>query len=242
MCLLLFASCSCFGAELDEALSRAGLVESDIPAGDKWVAANRNLVDYVIANDAGKLTIREVEHFNRPRETKVTFNGKVLIGVNKGEWGGGLSVVNADGTSQLLIGTNVVQLIQEKDELFVFTGLAHGFSAHGALYKITRDKQGVSAEKLTLLPGAPETVATARNDRGYFAFLIVTDDGLLTFNPQYSEMKVLAIDQFWHGLYPNSAQLLNDQLIVGMRSGVAVVSMAPFSRVTKVQYFSKRPQ
>ena len=91
-------------------------------------------------------------------------------------------------------------------------------------------------------------VATERNDRGYFGFLVVTNDGLVSFSPGFSEMKVLAIYQFWHGLYPTSAHLLGNQLIIGMRSGVAVVSMdqnislGSTPRVKKVQYFSKKAQ
>lgn len=248
MCLLLFASSSCFSAEIEEALSRAGLVESAIPTGDAWRAANRNQVDYVVANHAGQLTIKEVKNSRRLQDTQVTFKDQVLIGTNKGEWGGSLAAVGADGTNHILIDGNIVQLIQEKDELFVFTGLAHGFTAHGALYKVTRDSDHFIAEKLTLLPGAPQVVATERNDRGYFGFLVVTNDGLVSFSPGFSEMKVLAIYQFWHGLYPTSAHLLGNQLIIGMRSGVAVVSMdqnislGSTPRVKKVQYFSKKVQ
>jgi hypothetical protein len=172
------------------------------------------------------------------------FNGKLLIGINRGEWGGNLSLIDSNGTPHILIRKNVVQLIQEEDALFVFTGLAHGGNVQGELYKVTRNKKGVSAEKLTLLPGAPEAVATDRNDRGYFAFLIVTNDGLLTFRPQTSEMKVLAIDQFWNGLFPTSALLLDGQLIVGMRSGVAVISgqLRSGGRIKEIRYFSKKAQ
>lgn len=248
ICLLLFVSASCFGGEVDAALSRAGLVESKIPAGDALIAANHTMVDYVVANEAGQITIREVTDLRVPRDNKVTFNGKLLIGSNKGEWGGNLSVVGSDGTAHMLIRDNIVQLIQENGELFVFTGLAHGRSARGAIYKVTRDKEEVNAEKVTLLPGAPQVVAVERNDSGYFAFLIVTNDGLVSFSPEYLRMRVLAIDQFWNSLYPTSAHLLGSQLIIGMRSGVAVVSMEQSvnigagPRVAKIQYFSKRVQ
>ncbi|WP_090178782.1 MULTISPECIES: hypothetical protein [unclassified Duganella] len=246
MCALLFISPSCFSGEIEDALSRAGLVESNIPTGGAWLAANHNLVDYVVAKNAGQLTIKEEKNLHRPQETKITFNGKSLIGTNKGEWGGNLSVVDSDGTAHLLIRDNIVQLIQEKDELFVFTGLAHLASARGAIYKVTGNKEDVNAEKVTLLPGAPEAVAIERNDREYFAFLIVTDNGLISFSPKFLEMKVLAIDQFWHGLYPNSAYLLDNQLVIGMRSGVAVLSFRQIvgigstPRVEKIQYFSKK--
>ncbi len=33
-------------------------------------------------------------------------------------------------------------------------------------YKVTRDNEDVNAEKVTLLPGAPEVVAMERNNRG----------------------------------------------------------------------------
>jgi len=245
-CFLFFVSSSCFSGEIEEALSRAGLVESKIPTGDAWLAANRNLVNYVVANDAGQLTIKEIKNLRRPEDNKVTFNGKSLIGTNRGEWGGNLSIVGADKTEHILIRDNIVQLIQEKDELFVFTGLAHFGSAQGAIYKVIRDKEDVSAEKVTILPGAPTVVTVERNEREYFAFLIVTNDGLVSFSPKFGEMKVLAIDQFWHGLYPTSAQLLNSQIIIGMRSGVAVVSLGhsigagSSPRVTKIQYFSQK--
>lgn len=87
--------------------------------------------------------------------------------------------------------------------------LTHFGSAQGAIYKIILDKEDVSAEKVTLLSGVPTVVTVERNERGYFAFLIFTNYGLLSFNPKFGEMTVLAIDQFWHGLYPTSAQLLN---------------------------------
>jgi hypothetical protein len=244
MGLLFFASSSCFSGEIEDALNRAGLVETPTPTGDAWAAANHHLVDYVIANDAGKPAIKEVKGLRQPREIKVAFNGNTLIGENKGEWGGSLSVVNQDGTKRILIPENIVQLIQEEDELFVFTGLAHLFSAQGAIYKVTHDKAGVKAEKVTLLPGAPQVVVTERNDRGYFGFLIVTNDGLVRFTPKYLDLKVLAIDQFWSGLYPTSAQLVDNQLMIGMRSGVAVVSTAagiPI-RVKQIQYFSRKGQ
>lgn len=244
ICLLCFASSSCFSGEIEDALNRAGLVETPIPTGEAWLAANHHLVDYVIANDAGKLAIKELKMLRQPQEIKLRFNGKTLIGENKGEWGGSLSVVSQDGTKQILIPENIVQLIQEEDELFVFTGLAHLFSAHGAIYKVVRDKEDVKAEKLTLLPGAPQVVIAERNDRGYFGFLIVTNDGLVRFTPKYLDLKVLAIDQFWSGLYPTSAQLVDNQLMIGMRSGVAVVSTAagiPI-RVKQIQYFSRNAQ
>ena len=248
MCFLLFASSTCFGGEIDEALARAGLVESKIPEGDAWYTANRSSLSYVIANDAGQLTIKELKNFHRPPDTRVTFNGKSLTGGNRGEWGGNLSVADPDGTEHILIRQNIVQLIPEKDELFVFTGLAHLGAAHGAIYKVTGDKEGLNAEKVTLLPGAPQVVAIERNDKGYFGFLVITNDGLVSFSPKFSEMKMLAIDQFWSGLYPTSALLLDSQLIIGMRSGVAVVSMgqgisvSSGPRVAKIQYFSKKEQ
>lgn len=248
MCLLLFASPTCFSGEIEDVLTRAGLVESKIPTGDAWTAANHALVDYVIADDAEQLAIKEVKNFRQRQDTKVTFNGKAFIGANRGEWGGNLSIVDPDGTAHILIRDNIVQLIQEKDELFVFTGLAHLGSAQGAIYKVTRGQGDVNTEKVTLLPGAPEVVAVERSDSGYFAFLVVTNDGLVSFSPKFFGMKVLAIDQFWHGLYPNSARVLDSQLIIGMRSGVAVVSMGQNigmgsgRRVTKIRYFSKKAQ
>ena len=245
---LLLVSSSCFCGEIEDALSRAGLVESKIPTGDEWSSANRNLVDFVIAHDAEHLTINEVRDLRGPENRKIAFHDTLLISVNKGEWGGHLSVVGSDGNEHILIRDNIVQLVQEQDELFVFTGLAHMGSAQGAIYKITGNREDVSAEKVTLLPGAPQVVTVERNERGYLTFLIVTNDGLLSFNPKSGEMKILAIDQFWHGLYPTSAQLLDGQLIVGMRSGVAVVSIGQrlgigsSPRVTKTRYFSRAVQ
>lgn len=243
MCLLLFASSVCFGADVKQVLTRAGLVEREIPAGDAWRLANRNPVDYVVTDHAGQLAVTEQRNFRRPPSANVPFHGKSLLGTNNGEWGGTLSVVDTDGTATVLVPDNVVQLLPEQDALFAFTGLAHLGSDRGAVYRIADQDGQVTAQKLTLLPGAPAVVTAERNDRGYLAFLVVTTDGLVSFNPTYSEMKVLAIDQFWHGLYPNSTVLLDGQLVIGMRSGVAVISLAQVigsgSRIRKLQYFSK---
>lgn len=248
MCILLLASSSSFSREIEVVLSRAGLVESKIPTGDAWFAANRDLVDYAIASDAGQLTIKEGRNLLKREDKKITFHDKLLVGTNQGEWGGNLSIIGSDGSKHIVIADNIAQLIKEEDELFVFTGFAHLGSAQGAIYKIIRDNEDIKVEKVTLLPGAPEAVAIERNERGYFAFLVVTNNGLLSYSPRFGGLKILAIDQFWNGLYPTSAQLHDGQLVIGMRSGVTVVSMqqsigiGSVPRVTKIRYFSRAKQ
>lgn len=247
VCTIFFVANSCFGNEVEQALNRAGLVERKIPVGDAWSAANQNLIDYVIANDAGRVTVKEEKRL-RNQDSRVTFHDKHLVGSNRGEWGGNLSVVAPDGARKVLIADNIVQLVQEKDELFVFTGTAHGGIARGAIYKVSADKNGLSAEKLTLLPGAPAAVTVERNEGGYFKFFVVTNDGLLSFSPEFGVIKVLAIDQFWSGLYPSSVQLVDSQLIIGIRSGVVLVNIGADigigskPSVTKIRYFSRTMQ
>lgn len=103
MCLICFASSVCFGADVKQVLTRTGLVERAIPAGDAWRLANRDLVDYVITDDAGQIAVTEQRNFRRPPSVNVPFHGKTLLGTNKGEWGGNLSVVDADGTAAVLV-------------------------------------------------------------------------------------------------------------------------------------------
>ena len=112
MCILLFVSSSSFSGEVEDVLRRAGLVERKIPTGDEWLAANRDLVDYVVAKDAGQLTIKEAKNLRRHEDSKVTFHNKFLMGTNKGEWGGNLSIVGPDGSKHILIDDNIVQLIR----------------------------------------------------------------------------------------------------------------------------------
>ena len=110
--------------------------------------------------------------------------GGLLLGSDRGEWGGELMFRSRDGSLYRLLDRNVQGIIRMPFGIVVFTGLAHMRMSKGAIYDITQDSNGkVKAERRYDLPGAPSKIRW-------------TTDGGLVF-----ETKILTL----HRRYPWSA-------------------------------------
>ena len=80
----------------------------------------------------------------------------LLVGTDKGEWGGELNFVSDKGDRRLLLQDNVNAILRTSDGLIVITGLAHMTLRYGSVYLVRPDNQGAwSIEKKLVLPGSP---------------------------------------------------------------------------------------
>lgn len=85
--------------------------------------------------------------------------GGVLLGSDRGEWGGELVFRDRSGTLQRLVDQNVRGIVRMPSGIVVFTGLAHLGMSAGAIYSVSRRADGsVVATLIRQLRGAPGAI------------------------------------------------------------------------------------
>ena len=249
-----FASTSVYPVEFDDVLNRNNFKEYPIPIyGDSaWTDANRSSLTYSVQQSNGTIRIRE----DGKSDSKIIeYNaGNIKYkGTNRGEWRGELTATFSDGTKKKLIDDNIVSINQYKPKhlritddkiffedgksgLYIFTGLSHLGSSQGAIYVVEDYDTHPAVKRLTILPDAPLVTITDKNNNDNTYFIIIGPRTVMTYDPNRDTLEILLIDQFWWGMYPKSAVKKNDEILIGMRSGVVVVNI---SGSKKVRYFKK---
>lgn len=106
------------------------------------------------------------------------FGKGILLGGDRGEWGGELIFRDADNKDHKVLSENVRGIFQGKSEAIVFTGLMHMGFNNGAIYLIATQENGFPAtpkliRQLTKAPSRIEQI-------GHDSFLISIDEAELT--------------------------------------------------------------
>ena len=97
----------------------------------------------------------------KERQVRVQTEAGVLIGTDNGEWGGDLSLADANGVERLL-DTNVLQMVPSKSGVLVFTGFLHLGIDEGAVWLYSKDSDGNwSIKKIVDLNGKPNTAISS---------------------------------------------------------------------------------
>jgi hypothetical protein len=84
-----------------------------------------------------------------------------LVGTNRGEFGGGVFVIDPQGKSQLLIDDNAIAAFPWNDGLLVATGLSHLSLDGGDLWFVRLGERGPEVSRRVRLPGSPTAFALA---------------------------------------------------------------------------------
>jgi len=216
-------------------LARLGFMKKEVPTpgSGAWRTANSSAAHFGVEKTK-KLVVRNLT-IEESFPDKVTFDAGAFryIGINKGEFGGGLYVGEVDDKNLIFRG-NVVALMPVGNDLYIFSGLCHLAFSGGAVHVIRNYGKPSPPTQITLLPDAPLAVSRDQywDDRPSFA--IAGCASLMIFVPD-SALGVPVYDAFWASLYPNSIVKYNDHYVIGMRSGVAVVDKE-FDR-SLVRYF-----
>ena len=100
----------------------------------------------------------------------IKFDGGWLVGIDAGEWGGGLWITNQDGTiSRQIVVDNIKGIIPVSGGIFVFSGLAHLSSDFGNVLMLSDPRyMHVTFEWSAHLISAPQ------------AFAVQADNSVLT--------------------------------------------------------------
>lgn len=106
----------------------------------------------------------------------------VLLGSDRGEWGGELIFVDEDRQPTLIMRENVAAIFEGDGAFYVVGGLAHMGSNRGVVFRVKRSRSGWKVEDWLRLPGAP-TVCREMSDGRYF---VSTVGGAILFGPDGS--------------------------------------------------------
>jgi hypothetical protein len=79
-----------------------------------------------------------------------------LTGSNRGEWGGELVFVDANGKPEILLNDNIHDIYQSNNGTIVVAGLSHLVSSSGRIYLVTKNGSSIDYRILFGLDAAPE--------------------------------------------------------------------------------------
>jgi len=231
-------------AGIDRTLNALGFEERPIPGGDALSHANRSGQSFTARVVGNRLSIKPESKqspvSNRPR---VLYRAGPIRyeGADRGEWGGQLVAIFPDGQRKTLLNKNVVAILSGEKQLLVYTGLAHLGPREGAVYRVQSPDRDPRLEHVVRLPDAPVLVINDPRNKHLGTKLVVGSASLMLVgrNGQDDYLKILARDQFWWALYPNSAVMIDNHLVIGMRSGLVVVHLEGFA-VRSIRYFVPR--
>lgn len=230
--------------EIDGVLNGLGFKEQPIPTEDALSRASRSGQSFAVQLAGGRLVVKPVEHSvpdtNVPR-ARFQAGSIRYEGTDRGEWGGQLVAVLPGGERKILLKKNIIAILPGDKHLLVFSGLAHLGLREGAVYRVDSPDQHPRLSRIALLPDAP--VLVVEDPRGKVAGqkIIIGSSSLMTMgsNGQSGNLKVLAREQFWWPLFPNSAVLVGNHLVIGLRSGLTVITM-DHTTVRSTRYFVPR--
>ncbi|MBT8338434.1 MAG: hypothetical protein HKP58_06195 [Desulfatitalea sp.] len=219
--LILFPLIASAG-KIDDALVRAGLTEKQPPVGDITKERFVKYDFYRVELKDNKLFIGPIDRseVHTLATSELQFDGFKLVGTDKGEWGGDLTLYSPKGKTQVLLKGNINKILRFRNSIYVITGLAHMGENRGNVLKLLNLETNPKIERITLLPAAPVAAITDENN-----IYILTIDGLLSLEYQDDDfrLRIIANNAPWSWQLPNSLVKIDNAFIVGMHSGVIVV-------------------
>jgi hypothetical protein len=98
-------------------------------------------------------------------EHAVRLGNGILLGGDRGEWGGELVFRDSNGKDKTLLNENVVSVKVIEQNAYVFTGLSHLGSSFGAMYVVnsSSDPDGLKPRLLLKLDAPPTDVSFDEN-------------------------------------------------------------------------------
>lgn len=228
-----------YADDLSQQLLKIGFVEADVPSigSDRWHAANESFPSFFV-EVGNQLTIRRSTSEEEDRQ-QIIFEGDSVkyIGVDHGEWGGGLYLNEWSENGEPLLEGNIKSLVPIDKDLYVIEGLAHLTMSEGSVYVIRDYAHPKEPELFVELPDAPAATYVDYGENGLAQIIIVGAQSLMKLTLG-KRLDVVAQDTFWAALYPSSVVKYGDRYVIGIRSGVAVVSPGAFRE--KIRYFTPR--
>jgi hypothetical protein len=222
--------------ELSAEMARIGFFESaPLKIGSKkWTDAYNNHSAFIVeVNDS--ISVHKSTN-DEPNKKEISYEvGNVkYIGVNLGEFGGGIYINEYNETNPPFFKGNIEALLPVGNDLYIVEGLAHMSHSRGSVHVIRNCKTPSAPERITLLPSAPEVTLLQPNNE---KIIMASRNNIMILSLNYGySLDVIHQDVFWRSLHPTSIQLYKDWYIFGIRSGV-IATKAHFD-FNRSRYFT----
>lgn len=145
----------------------------------------------------------------------------VLIGNNRGEWGGELNFQPKGGKDSLqkIKNGNITAIFNYMGKIYSMEGIAHLGYNQGAIFELHTQQLPITYTKIFDFEDAPKLVL-AEKDR----LIIVSHQNLYLVNGFDKEL--VFEKTIWGSLYPNSITKFDEEnIFIGMRAGIAKVDL-----------------
>jgi hypothetical protein len=112
--------------QINDALVGARLTEEQPPVGDITKERFVKYQFYRVEIRDSKLFIGPIDRseVHALMTSELQFNGLKLVGTDKGEWGGDLTLYSPKGKTQVLLKDDLNKILRFKNSIYVITGLA----------------------------------------------------------------------------------------------------------------------
>jgi len=238
MALLLFAIANAHADRLSEKMEKLGFLEAEPPKPGSKEVLEANHGDAFIVELKEDLIIRPPRDGELYSPEVVFDAGSVkYIGVDRGEFGGGLYINSYNKNEKPFFSGNIDALIPINDDLYILEGLAHLVYNGGSIHVIRDYKEPSTPERVTLLPSAPEAMLVDVI-HGRKRIVIAGHGSFMIFEPDY-RLQITHHNTFWRSLYPSSIVKYRDFYVFGIRSGVVATATTGWDRHT-IRYFKPR--
>jgi hypothetical protein len=214
--LVASCACGCKHSELDSFHSNWKKLPLSPLAGSSYLRqAETSPCTWNVQTNGDRITIQRVSmrSIQRPDELQVQFAGGRLIGEDRGEWGGSLSVLeDGNRTPREILGKNVLQMFPMHDGAEVITGDLLSNNGSAWFYS-NAPAHGWVIQKKADLHGYP-TVIGKSGERTLFAY-----GDAVSIMENFNERQIAALPLL--EVHPNSiAQDAKGDIYVGMNAFV----------------------
>ncbi len=239
--LVVWITCCCVGGcnrNANDPLARGWqrIGQSPLPNAPILYQAAHSPCVWTITETSGSIRITDHQAaITRPprHEIRLDTPAGTLVGDDRGEYGGGLTLLgpNRAPVRQLLT-DNVIQLLPVKSGALIVTGLLHLSIDRGALWLFYKDQGGRwSVKKIADLDGHPSAIYN-KNGRT----VIVTGHGVSRVNQKSGARETASLP--FAQTYPNSvAEDTRGQIYIGMNA--FVVRLIPTKTGYADEWFTK---
>jgi hypothetical protein len=208
-----------------------------VPIGDSLYTANQSPNNWIFIKKNGKWQIEQntykgekgdlfpfttsfidknLKEIKGNRFVKKIADG-FLVGLNKGEFGGGLYFIENDGLAGYEIANflNIQSIFEYDSKYFSIEGLAHLGGQRGQIIEIFKEDKLWKHKTITRLVEAPALIADYNKEK-----IIVTSQYILKFGPDIKVTEILKSPLYWGMLYPSSIIVDKNDVYLAMRKGV----------------------
>lgn len=239
VCVFLFPV-SLFGRNFDADIKKWTVVKAPDKASKEYdifsQRANLSDHDWVVDRSDGKLRVRHLRYSESTKPKLPNFDttaqlqdrktaasqclkveGGWIAAYNKGEFGSAIYWFSTDGTEKKKLSEHQInEFLCEGDRVFAVEGLSHLSISRGSMIEIVRENGIWMVKEFLPLPSSAQAIAPIASGE----YVIVTSDSLLRVNLK-KEILMLIPNANWGDLYPNSIEVDDGYIYIGMRQFVA---------------------